>query len=58
MVGMELNEEGEEIVNRCFEEGILINCTQERVLRFLPPLTINNKDIDRLVKTIDKILSS
>lgn len=58
MVGMELKEEGEEIVNRCFEEGILINCTQKRVLRFLPPLIINNTDIDKLVKTLDKILSS
>ena len=58
IVGMELKEKGEEIVNRCFEEGILINCTQERVLRFLPPLTINNNDIDKLVNTLDKILSS
>jgi len=58
IVGMELKEKGEEIVNRCFEEGILINCTQETVLRFLPPLIINNNDIDRLVNTLDKILSS
>jgi predicted acetylornithine/succinylornithine family transaminase len=58
MVGMELKDDGEAIVNRCFEQGILINCTQERVLRFLPPLTINNKDIDRLVNTLSKILSS
>jgi len=58
MVGMELKEEGEEIVNKCLEQGILINCTQKRVLRFLPPLIINNNDIDKLVKTLDKILSS
>jgi len=58
MVGMELKEEGEEIVKKCFEEGILINCTQKTVLRFLPPLSINNNDIDRLVNTLDKILSS
>ena len=58
MLGMELKEEGEEIVNRCFEKGILINCTQKRVLRFLPPLIINNNDMDKLVKVLDKILSS
>lgn len=58
MVGMELKEEGEEIVKKCLEQGILINCTQKRVLRFLPPLIINNNDIDKLVGTLDKILSS
>lgn len=56
MVGMELNGEGEKIVDRCFEQGILINCTQKKVLRFLPPLIISNNDIDRLVNTLDKIL--
>ncbi len=58
MVGMELRGEGEEIVKKCFERGILINCTQKRVLRFLPPLIIDNDDIDKLVNTLDKILGS
>jgi len=58
MVGMELKREGEEIVKKCFEQGILINCTQKKVLRFLPPLIIDNSDIDKLVNTLDKILSS
>ena len=58
MVGMELKEEGEQIVKKCFEQGILINCTQKRVLRFLPPLIIDNNDIDKLVSTLDKILRS
>jgi acetylornithine aminotransferase/acetylornithine/N-succinyldiaminopimelate aminotransferase len=58
MVGMELKEEGEEIVKKCLEQGILINCTQKKVLRFLPPLIINNNDIDKLVNTLDKFLRS
>jgi acetylornithine aminotransferase/acetylornithine/N-succinyldiaminopimelate aminotransferase len=58
MVGVELKEEGEEIVKKCLEQGILINCTQKKVLRFLPPLIIDNNDIDKLVGTLDKILSS
>jgi len=58
MVGMELKGEGEKIVKKCFEQGILINCTQKRVLRFLPPFIIGNGDIDMLVNTLDKILSS
>jgi len=58
IVGMELKGEGEEIVRRCFEQGILINCTQKKVLRFLPPLTINNDDVNKLVITLDKILGS
>jgi acetylornithine aminotransferase/acetylornithine/N-succinyldiaminopimelate aminotransferase len=58
IVGLELKEEGEEIVNRCFEQRILINCTHKKVLRFLPPLIINNSDIGKLVSTLDRILSS
>jgi len=58
MLGMELNEEAEEIVKKCFEQGILINYTQKKVLRFLPPFIINNNDIDTLIDTLDKILTS
>jgi len=56
MVGMELKGKGENIVKNCFEQGILINCTQEKVLRFLPPFSINDRDIDRVVTVLDKIL--
>ncbi len=55
MVGMELKEEGQEIVKKCLEEGVLINCTDKKVLRFLPPLIVKEEEIDYLIKILDKV---
>ncbi len=33
MVGMELKEEGQEIVKKCVEEGVLINCAAKKILQ-------------------------
>jgi len=55
MVGMELEKEGQEIVKKCLEEGVLINCVAKKVLRFLPPLIVEKKDIDYLISILDKI---
>jgi predicted acetylornithine/succinylornithine family transaminase len=56
IVGMELDREGAEIVNSCTEKGFLINCTNETVLRFVPPLIVGKKEIDLLVEALDGIL--
>ncbi|MCK4309239.1 MAG: aminotransferase class III-fold pyridoxal phosphate-dependent enzyme, partial [Candidatus Atribacteria bacterium] len=55
MVGMELQEEGQGIVKKCLEEGVLINCAAKKVLRFLPPLIIEKKEIDYLIGVLDKV---
>ena len=55
MVGIELKEEGQEIVKKCLEEGVLINCTAGNVLRFLPPLIVKEEEIDYLIEVLDKI---
>jgi len=55
MVGIELKEEGQEIVKKCLEEGVLINCTAGNVLRFLPPLIAKEEEIDYLIEVLDKI---
>ena len=52
---MELEMEGAGIVNACIEKGFLINCTHEKVLRFVPPLIVGKKEINLLVKTLDEI---
>lgn len=57
MIGMELDFPGQTVVDRCMEEGILINCTKENVLRFLPPLVITQKEIDYLIDILNKIFS-
>jgi len=55
MVGIEVAKDGPKVVKKCFEEGILMNCTAGNVLRFLPPLIIEEKDIDYLINILDKI---
>lgn len=40
MLGMELEIAGNPIVQACMKRGMLVNCTVDRVLRFIPPLTI------------------
>jgi len=45
-----------EIVRRCLEEGLVINCTAEKVLRFVPPLIISKEEIDLGVETLRKVL--
>ncbi len=38
------------------KQGFLINCTADKVLRFVPPLVVERKHIDQLVEALDKIL--
>ncbi len=57
LLGLELEFEGKEIVTACLKEGFLINCTVDRVLRFMPPLIITEEEIDLLVRTLDGIFA-
>ncbi|OGF57825.1 MAG: acetylornithine aminotransferase [Candidatus Firestonebacteria bacterium RifOxyC12_full_39_7] len=58
MIGLELTVQGKELVVKMAEKGFLINCTAEKVLRFLPPLIVTRRQIDRLVSALDEVLSS
>jgi len=44
------------VVRQALEMGFLMNCTQERVLRFLPPLIIERRHVDELVAALRLIL--
>jgi acetylornithine/N-succinyldiaminopimelate aminotransferase len=57
MIGAELAFKGKEIVDRCLERGFLINCTTDRVLRFIPPLIVTQDEINRLLSTLDEVFS-
>lgn len=56
IIGMELTIPGAEIVNKCLEQGVLINCVHNNVLRFLPPLIVTNDEVDRVVALLDEVL--
>jgi len=57
LLGMQLKIDGRPLVTQCMENGFLINCIQEKILRFIPPLIISTEEIDQLVKCLDQILT-
>ncbi len=56
LIGVELEETGAPVVEECFRRGFLINCAQDRVLRFVPPLTLRQEEIDALIEVLDEVL--
>jgi acetylornithine/N-succinyldiaminopimelate aminotransferase len=57
MIGIQLKKPGAEIVNKCLDAGLRINCTQETVLRFMPPMNVTAGQIDDAVKILDSVLA-
>jgi acetylornithine/succinyldiaminopimelate/putrescine aminotransferase len=57
ILGLELEMEGAKIVDACMDEGLLLNCTAYKVLRFVPPLTITAKEIERGLAILEKVLA-
>ncbi|MCZ6905428.1 MAG: aminotransferase class III-fold pyridoxal phosphate-dependent enzyme, partial [Acidobacteria bacterium] len=58
MLALVLEIPGTEIVKSLLEAGFLINCTQEKVLRFLPPLIIEREHVDRLIAALRRVIVS
>jgi acetylornithine/N-succinyldiaminopimelate aminotransferase len=55
MIGVELSFPGKQLVLDAMEQGLLINCTHETVLRFLPPYISTEKEIDRAVRILKRV---
>jgi len=47
MIGMELSIDGAPIVEACLKRNLLINCTQQTVIRLLPALTLETEQLER-----------
>lgn len=56
MVGVQLTVPGAEIVDRCLERGLRINCTHETVLRFMPPMIATEAQIDSAIEILTGVL--
>ncbi|MFH1836966.1 MAG: aspartate aminotransferase family protein [Candidatus Omnitrophota bacterium] len=57
MLGVELNiEDGSIVVEECRKEGLLINCTQNNILRIMPPITVTKEEIDMALEKLSKVL--
>jgi len=57
MLGVELAIPGKQLVLDAMKEGLLINCTHDTVLRFLPPYNVTEKEIDQAVKVLGKLFA-
>jgi predicted acetylornithine/succinylornithine family transaminase len=57
LLGLELDIDGTKIVDECMEEGLLLNCTAAKILRFVPPLTITAKEVERGLAILEKVLT-
>jgi acetylornithine/N-succinyldiaminopimelate aminotransferase len=55
MAGLELSFPGKKIVEECFNRGLLVNCTSENFIRFLPPLTVSEKQIDYALGILEDV---
>jgi acetylornithine/N-succinyldiaminopimelate aminotransferase len=56
MAGLVLTMDGEPIITALRERGILLNCTAQTVLRFLPPLIIQEEHLEFAYRTLREIL--
>jgi len=56
MIGMTIGDKCPEIQKKCAEQGVLVNCAADGNLRLVPPLTISDAEIDRVVKVINGAL--
>ena len=56
MIGIELDQPCGELVTRALEAGLLINVTQEKVIRLLPPIIIDAQQINQLVDTLSALI--
>lgn len=56
MVGIELSIDGRPIVEACRRKRLLINCTQQRVLRLLPAMTMTRAQLDRGLEILEAVL--
>jgi acetylornithine/N-succinyldiaminopimelate aminotransferase len=54
MIGVEIEYPCSKFVDFARENGVLINCTSESVLRLVPPLVITKEQIDKVVDVLEQ----
>ncbi len=57
MIAIELSESCTELVNRGLDAGILINVTQDNIVRLLPPLTLTDDEADEIVRLVSQLIN-
>ena len=58
MIGIELTDSGRPIVEACRAQRLLLNCTQENVLRLLPAMTITKAQLEHGLTILERVLKT
>ena len=57
MIGIELASPYRDLAQRAAQEhGLLINVTRGKIIRLLPPLTLQGKEVEMIVRAITRLL--
>ncbi len=56
LIGLQVNIDTGYIVQECLQRGFLVNSTANNVLRFVPPLIVEEAEIDLLIKNLREII--
>lgn len=55
MIGIELNIEGKAIYEECLKQGLILNCTQGKILRIMPALNVTRKEANKALYILEKV---
>jgi acetylornithine/succinyldiaminopimelate/putrescine aminotransferase len=58
ILGLDLRVEGGPYVAEAMRRGLLINCTHDHVLRFLPPYILTARQVDDGLAILETVLAS
>jgi len=58
MAGLDLTVPGKQMVADAQARGLLINCTHDTVLRFLPPYIVTEREVDEAIEILDRIFAA
>jgi acetylornithine/N-succinyldiaminopimelate aminotransferase len=56
MIGLDLDADCKQVVQKAKEMGVLLNNTGDHTIRLVPPLVVTKEQIDRVVKVIGESL--
>lgn len=56
MVGVELSEAAGELKDAAMDRGLILNITRGNVIRLLPPLIVDDAQVDRIVEIVAKLV--
>lgn len=58
MIGIDVGEIAPQVMQACLERGLIVNATQNKTVRLLPPLIISNAELDEAFATLRDVLAA